>query len=248
MRRRSPQFDFVAAAVGAVGMRLADCRRLWMKSLLLMLIFLLPGMALAQDAFQKQLPASPPGVATGVGPKPELLKVFNRPILVLRAALYGATPSDRVLAIEGRVSDLIARGKTRNLTLRSMAEGTAIELDGNLVMLVTPGDVDPFSGDTLEQTVERTVNRLQLAMNSMQEQRSVAYLMRAAGVALVATVLYLAFLWAAHRLQILLWTLVGRGRKVITKTLGIPERRCCPNCRWSINGSFASLSGSWCWL
>jgi small-conductance mechanosensitive channel len=152
--------------------------------------------------------------------KPAIVVVFNRPIVVLRAPIYGYSPSDRVRAIEQRISELIAQGKTGDLTSRQVSEGTRIELDGNQVMLITPGDVDPLSGQTLETVVQKTMQQLQAALAAMREQRSLGYLLRASAKALAATLIYATFLWAGRRIKLWLWTLVGHGRKVIGKTLG----------------------------
>jgi small-conductance mechanosensitive channel len=183
-------------------------------------MFFVPMATLAQNA-----PATEPvvirgGGDTGAKPQPDLVKVFNRPIIVLHATVYGSNPSDRVRAIEQRISDLVAQDKFKNLTVRPTAEGTLIESDGELVMLITPADIDPFSGGTLDETVQSTLRRLQLALNSMQEQYSVRYLLRASAATLVATLLYVGFIWVAGRIKVWLWTQIGRGRKVISKTLG----------------------------
>jgi len=76
---------------------------------------------------------------TEAKPHSDLLTIFNRPIIILRDNLYGFGPSDRVRAIKQRISDLVAEGKTKSLTTRPTAEGTVIELDGEWVMLITPG-------------------------------------------------------------------------------------------------------------
>jgi small-conductance mechanosensitive channel len=151
---------------------------------------------------------------------PALVTLFNRPIIVLRATVYGFSPAERARAIEARLSELTARGKPKNVTTRQMAEGTLIEFDDEMVMLITPGDVDPMSGQTVETVVQQTMQHLQNAMAAMQEQRSLRYLLRAVAKALAATLLYGAFLWADRRIKLWLWTLVGHGQKVISKTLG----------------------------
>jgi len=182
-------------------------------------------MVLAPAALAQNEPATQPEVirggaaAAGVTAQPDLLRVFNRPIIVLRATLFGNSPANRVPAIEQRISDLVAQGKVNNLTTRPTADGTAIESDGEFVMVITPGDVDPFSGDTLEQTVERTMRRLRFALDSMQQQHSVRFLLRASATTLAATLVYVGLVWAMHRIKIWLWKQVGRRRQFPGKPL-----------------------------
>ena len=195
----------------------AVCRRDAMFGLVLALI--VPLAAVAQDG---------PAQSARTGDSPALLTVFNRPIIVLRATVFNYSPAERVQGIEQRLSELIAQGKTKKLTTRQIVEGTVIDLDGELVMLITPGDVDPLSGETLEQAVRETMNQLQTALDLMNVQRSVGYLLRASGITLVATLLYVGFLWAARHIRVRLWILVARGREAISKSLGATGKTVLP--------------------
>jgi small-conductance mechanosensitive channel len=217
MKKPRTEFDGAAGRNGAARMRPAQSRSGLMTGVLL--IFLLSRGLFAQVPVLRGGSLGTEATATADN-HPDLVVVFNRPIVVLRSSLYGYTPVDRVRGIEKRISELIAQGKTKELTTRQTSEGTRIELDGNLVMTITPGDVDPLSGETLEAVVQKTLQQMRIALDSMQEQRSLHFLVRASVKTLIATLIYVAFIWAARRSQIWLWTLVGHGRKVISKTLG----------------------------
>jgi small-conductance mechanosensitive channel len=179
-------------------------------------------------------------VAQSAGPAdgPSLLRVFNRPIIVLRATVFGATPAERVAAIEQRFSDLVAKGKTKELTVRQTAEGSVIDLDGELLMLVATGDTDPLTGETMESLVERTTQRLRVALDSIQEQQSVRYMLQAVAKTLVATLIYVALIWSGRRIKIWLWTLIGHWRKAVSKTLGASSKSVVPQLQvvyqWSV--------------
>jgi small-conductance mechanosensitive channel len=151
---------------------------------------------------------------------PALLRIFNRPIVVLRATVFEHTPADRVMGIERRFSELVAKGKTQSLTTRQIPEGTVIDLDGELLMLVATGDVDQLSGETMESLVQRAIRDIQSALDSMREQHSIRYLLRATVKTLVATLIYVTLIWSGGRIKIWLWTLIGRWRKAVSKTLG----------------------------
>ena len=73
--------------------------------------------------------------------------------------------------------------------------------------------VDPFSGETTDDLVQRATHRLQLVLDSMQEQHSVRYMLRASAATIVATLLYVGLIWSAGRIKIWLWTMIGHWRK-----------------------------------
>jgi small-conductance mechanosensitive channel len=177
-----------------------------------LLALLVPLAAQSQD----QPAASTNGAAAG----PALLRIFNRPIIILRASVFGATPAERVDTIEQRFSVLVARGKPGKISTRQTAEGTIIDLDGEFLMLVANGDVDPLGGETIADLVGRTTQSLQVALDSMREQRSVRYVLWAVAKTLGATFIYATLVWSGRRIKIWLWTLVGHWRKAVSKSLG----------------------------
>jgi small-conductance mechanosensitive channel len=194
----------------------------------LVLTFLLPVLVLAQDTPSLPVQFNTGTATAGATVPPALLKVFNRPIIVLRATVFDHTPADRVAAINQRFDELVAGGKTKSLTTQPSPEGTIINLDGELLMLIATGDVDPFSGGTMESLVQGTTQRLQVALDLMREQHSIGYLLRACGSTLVATLLYVGLIWSGRRLKIWLWTLIGHWRKAVSKSLGSTGRSVVP--------------------
>jgi len=190
------------------------------RTLVLVLALAASLLASAQDVPVLRGGSSDVGASAAAEVSPDLLVVFNRPIIVLRGTVYNLAPAQRVRRIEQRIEELIAKGKTKELTTRPTAEGTVIELDGELVMVVSPGDVDPLSGDTLDVLVQRTTYRLQLALEAVREQHSLGYMLRALAKTLAATLIYVTFLWGGRRIRLWLWSLIGHWRKAVSKSLG----------------------------
>jgi len=150
---------------------------------------------------------SPPQAGAGgekapnVAPPPPigLVSVYNRPIVVFRAALFGYSPQERARTTERRISDLIGSGTAGKVSTRPTSEGTLILVDGQAVFLISPQDIDPISGEGMEPAVARVVQNLTLALDEAREARSIRALLRAAGVAALVTAIFFLFLWGLLR-------------------------------------------------
>jgi small-conductance mechanosensitive channel len=201
-----------------VRMRLPHCR--WLPKIGFALALIASSAAFGQEVPVVRGGPSDAGASASAEANSDLLMVFNRPIVVLRASVYGLSPAQRVQRIEQRIAEMIARGQSEELTSRQTAEGTVIELGGEWVMLISPDDVDPLSTDTLDVLVQRTTSRLQFALAAMREQHSVGYVLRASAKTLAATLIYVAFLWGGRRIKLWLWSLIGHWRKAVSKSLG----------------------------
>jgi len=192
----------------------------WLPKVVFALALIASSVAFGQSVPALRGGSSDAGPSALAEANSDLLHVFNRPIVVLRATVYDVGPAERVRRINQRLEELIAKGKTKELATRKTAEGTVIELDGELVMLLAPGDVDPLSGDTLDTLVRRTAQQLQNALNAIQEQHSVRFLLAAWAKTLAATLIFVALLWGGRRIKLWLWSLIGHWRKAVSKSLG----------------------------
>jgi small-conductance mechanosensitive channel len=152
--------------------------------------------ALAQAALVKE-PA-----AAAAGPASATLALGSRAVFVFRAPLSGYTPQDRADAAERRLERALARSGPHQPTIRSIPEGTQVLLDGALLFVVTPGDVNTLAGDTTELLAQESAAELAKALRDRREQRSPRYLAQSLAVCLLATgalVLALRLLGAVRR-------------------------------------------------
>jgi small-conductance mechanosensitive channel len=155
-------------------------------------------------------PASPPAQPTsavpGVEPSGDSATVMfsNRPIAVLHARLMGRSPSGRAEVTTRLLDDLVSRGITGPIEVRTLDGSSVISVGGRTVMALTALDVDPIAGDTLSAETERTVSALRLALAEALEARSPSLLLRAGVSSLlalgIATVLLLAIGRGHHRI------------------------------------------------
>ena len=132
---------------------------------------------------------------------PALMELFNYPIAIFRASLYGYTPADREQANEERLDQYLEEDYAGVITTDRRAEGIMILIDGNNALMLIPDDVDPFTGQTLEEYVEEVVTLLDIALKNVKEQRSTFYLLRATGLSLLATFIYGFLIWGVNFLQ-----------------------------------------------
>jgi len=130
---------------------------------------------------------------------------FNRDLVTFRAPLYGNTPAMRARATEAnlaRIVDLPGRGQIRS---QSVPQGVVILAGGQLVTVLTPGDRDVLGNESLDMLRDRTVARMQSAMDAAEQARLPQRLLSGAAWALVATVVAIAILlglrWCVRRMR-----------------------------------------------
>ena len=121
-------------------------------------------------------------VEAQIAVEPALLLLFNRPILLLRATVFKQTPEERVKFITQRFNEIVTQGNVEKVVAMRIKEGIAIGLDENPIMVITEDDIDPFSKRNLDQTVEVVVKRLENVLFLINEQKSLRYNLKAAGL------------------------------------------------------------------
>lgn len=141
------------------------------------------------------------------------LTVGNRTVFVFRAMLSGYTPHDRAEAAEKRLERALAQGGPQQASIRSIAEGTQVLLDGSLLFLVSPGDVNALAGDTTDLLAHESAAQLGKALLERREQRSPAYIVQALALCVLASCALVFFLWGLAALR-------RQGRRRLEAILG----------------------------
>jgi small-conductance mechanosensitive channel len=144
----------------------------------------------AQDAAS---PAAPDGY------EPIELVIENRPITTLRAPAFGASPAERVEAIEAGLEALLARGGPLLVTTRAIPEGVAVLVDEKVLFRVLNEDVNREAGETTAMAADAAVRNLTLALDAVREGRDSRAMFSAIGYTLLATVVLAALLWLIAR-------------------------------------------------
>jgi small-conductance mechanosensitive channel len=141
-------------------------------------------------------PAAAAGEPVGAAPAPAddgaKVVVLNRQITVLRATLLGVGPRDRARRASEWVSELIDRPGAAKVTVAHEGVGNALMIDGTLGFAITPGDLRPLGGETLEVATASAKNALERAVAETREAHDKRRLLQALGrVAIAAAVLLL---------------------------------------------------------
>lgn len=118
------------------------------------------------------------------------LSVGARPIFVFRASLAGFPPQDRAEGARKRLDKAIALGGPQRTGTRSIVQGTQVLLDGQLLFLVTPDDVNTLAGDSAEEAAREAAALLDKALQERREQASPRYLLVAGAWCLAASLGY----------------------------------------------------------
>jgi len=127
--------------------------------------------------------------------RPAELVVFNRPIVMFRALFVGNPPADRALSARTRIDRLLERGNAGAVSQETAPAGVVVKIDGVYVFIVTPGDVEVLTGETLESIAAKAVQALEQAIAETHESRNLRTLGHALLASAVATALFLALLW-----------------------------------------------------
>ena len=149
--------------------------------------------------------AQPAGATTAAVPvetavEPATLVVNNRPIVTLRGLFLNRTPSQRVEAARLRIASLLDADTEGTISANPTREGSVIALGGQLLFLITPGDVDELAGETIDTTSRVAVAALNLALAERLELRDKRLMAWAIGRTIVALLLFVALLAGARRL------------------------------------------------
>ena len=127
------------------------------------------------------------------------LVFFNRPIVVLRARVVGRGPAERAEGARHALDDLVSRGITSPVELRTFEAGTLIVVASRGVLAITPPDVDELAGETVDGAAAEAGARMQTALNEAAEAHAPGRLIEACVVAAAVVLLALLVLWGIER-------------------------------------------------
>jgi len=118
------------------------------------------------------------------------LQLHSRPIFVFRSDFASYTPEERAAGAGRRIDAQLKAGGPGSVSAKETPQGNQILLDGERVLLITPGDVNLLEAETLESLTEATIAKLDLAVAEVHELRDLETVLRSIGLVLLATLIY----------------------------------------------------------
>ena len=133
-----------------------------------------------------------------------VLEVANQDIVTFRGTYDGTSPAARVERAMSRIQELAPRDMLAPIELVPVTigplRGLAVRQAGQALFVVTESDLEPGSGETLEQVAEAVKLRLAQALKAMEQQYRWPVLMKGIGLAVLQTLLLGLALWGLWRL------------------------------------------------
>ena len=170
--------------------------------------------ARATGAQATEPPSGPPTTSRApAAPDTAALIIQNRPIVVFRVPLGARAAAERASAAAARIRRAAELSAAGELSLQRVPEGVVVSLGSTGLFAITPGDLDPSIGETLEEVAARAVRQLEIALQGEREQRSLAHLLRGVALAVIATLIFALFL----RLLVLARRFVHRRMPLVAK-------------------------------
>lgn len=148
-----------------------------MAGALLVFLALLPCFALAQDAppAAPGAPATAATTATATPPEREdgaTVRYFNRDIVTLRDEFLGRSPQLRARSAEENIERIVRKPGQATVTFREDPNLLAVFLGGELLMAVTPRDLDALDNETLAQARAKLATNLGEAVAAAERDRT----------------------------------------------------------------------------
>ncbi|MGH9836807.1 MAG: mechanosensitive ion channel domain-containing protein [Blastocatellia bacterium] len=169
------------------------------KAHLLLLALLVIG---AWQRVGAQSPA-PPGDDVSAGPEKATVVVWNRPIVVFRAYTGATNPQKRADVVAARITNLLDEldvAKIKAVLMQSSLGSGLVITDGSHYLFgIAEGDLDPATGETLEDAGNRAVTRLQDLLRAYADQQNLPMMLWAIAQTLGATLAFFLALWLIGR-------------------------------------------------
>ncbi|MBB1059918.1 mechanosensitive ion channel family protein [Marilutibacter spongiae] len=191
-------------------MRLATC------ALLLLLAGLAPALAALPSLPGEKPDATAEATPTAID---ATASYFNRDIVTYRAAFLGIPPQQRARNTEASIERAVSLPGAAVIGSHEIPQGVVVTVSDIAVLVLTPADLDPVAGETLEQARDAVISRLGEAVGAAESELEPRYLLRGLLYSLLATALLVAALWG-YRWLVLRWHawLEGSIQKRLART------------------------------
>ena len=147
---------------------------------------------------------------------------MNRPIFTLRAKLEGYTQEERELTIRSRIKAVMEKGGDDQVSIRPTPEGGRfVMLNGLAVFQIRPDDLDPLTGESIDEAAKQAAENLKIAVHEAREQSNSRVMFNGIGYAVLASVFFYLvcrfIYWSEKRLnhRLLSWMAVYEDKLAV---------------------------------
>lgn len=132
---------------------------------------------------------------------PSELKVANRVVMVFRGTLLGEAPASRARRAYSVITEALDEGGELSVSVDPIQDRYLVLLGSRRAFIVSPKDIDSLEYSTVREAAEGAAGRLRQVAEETHEARNFKAIVRAAGFAALATLVYVALLWSITRLR-----------------------------------------------
>jgi hypothetical protein len=172
-----------------------------MRSVLRALTVLVLTLLLMGSAWSQATPSAKPANAEPSSDAATLV-MFNRPVVVFRSSLLGASPKARVDRARFSINEALNQGGKLAVSVKNNPEGQLLMIDERLAFVVTAGDVDPLRQDDVKAAASQAARQLEQIIAENREARDLHLLLTALGISAIATFVFGLMVWLVVRLRV----------------------------------------------
>jgi len=150
---------------------------------------------LAHAAVPPATVAAPAAVRAPASAGTATARFFNRDIVTFRSRFLGNTPEMRARATESNIERIVEAPGQAQPSYQMAPQGVVVMLDGQLVTVVTPADLDTLRSETMEQARADILARLGESVRAAETARAPRRLLEGIGWTIAATLAACLALW-----------------------------------------------------
>ncbi len=119
------------------------------------------------------------------------VEFMNRYIFTIRSDFMGYSQEERAMSIRHRIEAAMEKGGNDYISFRPTPEGGRfIELNGRAVFQIRPSDLDPLTGESVDEVANNAAQNLKAAVRDAREQSNTRVVFKGIGFAALATVFF----------------------------------------------------------
>ena len=119
------------------------------------------------------------------------LEFMNRHIFTIRSDVAGFSQQEQATSILNRIKLAMEKGGDDKISTHPAPKGGRfIELNGLRVLQIKPDDTDIIAGESVDEVAKNAAENLQTAVHDAREQSSKQFMIKGAGFALLASLIF----------------------------------------------------------